>query len=82
MSTFYKIPEELIQSFTKEALKTIAHNGSHNETLAIVTGYWSGNLLIAHDLIFPKQIGCSTSVEDLGKYIYNLLKIVYNFLNV
>ena len=62
----YKIPKDLIDSFIKEALKNKGTNG-HIECLALVAGQWNGNQLIAKDLIFPKQRGTSTSVEDLGK---------------
>ena len=63
----YKIPKDLIDGFIKEALKNTDRNG-HIESLALVAGYWNGNELIAKDLIFPKQRGTSSSVEDLGKY--------------
>ena len=62
----YKIPKDLIDSFIKEALKNKGKNG-HIESLALVVGHWHGNQLIARDLIFPKQRGTSSSVEDLGK---------------
>ena len=64
----YKIPKDLIDSFVKEALKN-KNTNDHIETLALVVGYRSGNQLVAKDLIFPKQKGTSTSVEDLGKYL-------------
>ena len=61
----YIICEEIIKIFCKEALKNKSSNG-HIETLALVTGYWDGTSLIADGLIFPKQSGTSTEVEDLG----------------
>lgn len=64
----YKVPKDLIDDFTKEALKNKDKDG-YVETLALVTGYLSGTQLIAKDLIFPKQKGTSTSVENLGKNI-------------
>ena len=39
---------------------------NHIETLALIAGVWSGRHLIAKDLIFPKQNGSSSDVEDLG----------------
>ena len=63
----YKIPKDLIDSFIKDALKNKGKNG-HIESLALVVGHRNGNQLIAKDLIFPKQRGTSSSVEDLGKY--------------
>ena len=63
----YKVPKDLIDDFTTEALKNKDRHG-HVESLALVAGHWNGNQLIANDLIFPKQRGTSNSVEDLGKY--------------
>ena len=63
----YKIPKEIITNFTKEALKNKDGN-NHVETLALVAGHLIGDQLIAKDLIYPKQKGTSTSVENLGKF--------------
>ena len=62
----YKISKQLIDAFTKEALKNRNKSG-HNETLALIAGVWQEGELIAKDLIFPKQNGTSSDVEDLGK---------------
>ena len=64
----YEIPKELIDYFTKEALKNKDGKG-HVETLALVAGHLNGNQLVAKDLIFPKQNGTSSSVENLGKLL-------------
>ena len=61
----YIISEEILETFCWEALKNKSPSG-HIETLALVTGYWNGTNLIADGLIFPKQSGTSTEVEDLG----------------
>ena len=63
----YKIPRELLDSFITRALVNTDENG-HLETLALVAGHWDGKNLVANDLIFPKQKGTSTEIEDLGKY--------------
>ena len=62
----YKIPNDIIKEFGKLALENKSLNG-HIETLALITGFWSGNDIIAKELIFPKQRGSPIAVEDLGK---------------
>ena len=61
----YKIPYQIIEEFEKVSLLN-KKAGSHIETLALITGVWSGRHFIAKDLIFPKQNGSSSDVEDLG----------------
>ena len=61
----YKIPNKIIEEFAKVALENKCH-GAHIETLALVTGVWCGKVLIAKELIFPRQKGSVTDVEDLG----------------
>ena len=69
----YKIPEKLIYQFASEAKENWSEIEGHCETLAVLTGHWSGNNLIAHDLVFPKQKGSTSDVEDLGKLFINIL---------
>ena len=64
----YIIPNGILEAFGRESLKNKTSNG-HIETLALITGCWNGSTLIARDIIFPKQTGTSTEVEDKGKYI-------------
>ena len=61
----YKIPYQMIEEFGRVSLLN-KKNGSHVETLALIAGFWSGRQLIAKDLIFPKQNGSTSDVEDLG----------------
>ena len=64
----YKIPYQMLQEFGKVALEN-KHIDSHIETLALVTGVWSEKNLIARELIFPKQKGTTSWVEDLGNFL-------------
>ena len=61
----YEIPYQMIEAFGKVALLN-KKDKNHIETLALIAGVWSGRHLIAKDLIFPKQNGSSSDVEDLG----------------
>ena len=72
----YKIPSSIIEKFGKVALENKYLN-RHIETLALITGVWSGNEIIAKDLIFPKQRGSSTDVEDLGKTLQTFKAITH-----
>ena len=65
----FKIPCGFLEYFSSEAMKNQNQNGNWNETLALVTGYWDQNALVAQDLIFPKQRGTLTDVEDLGELL-------------
>ena len=82
----YSVPRDLLEKFALEAQKNKCVNGGgHKETLAFITGHWLQNKLFAKDLIFPKQRGSSTEVEDLGKnyqtMIYkNLSSLPYYFI--
>ena len=68
MEISYSVPRDLLEKFAVEAQQNKCVNGGgHNETLAFITGHWLQNKLFAQDLIFPKQRGSSTEVEDLGK---------------
>ena len=58
-----KIPKVLLDTFVSEGLKR-----ENVEVLAVIYGQKAENGdIVAKTLIFPEQIGCSTSVEDLGK---------------
>ena len=72
MDVKYKISNSLLEKFATEAKQNISQKGDHRETLAFVTGCWEEqeNEIIAKEVIFPKQRGTSTEVEDLGKYIF------------
>ena len=74
----YIISKEILENFCKEALKNKSPSG-HIETLALVTGYWNGINLIADGLIFPKQQGNSTEVEDLGNNSPSSILLHYQF---
>ncbi len=67
----YKIPKGLLEKFATEAKQNRCYKGDHRETLAFVTGCWreQENDIIAKEVIFPKQRGTSSNVEDLGKYL-------------
>ena len=67
----YKIPKGLLEKFATEAKQNRSHKGDHRETLAFVAGCWGEqeNEIIAKEVIFPKQKGTSSNVEDLGKYL-------------
>ena len=68
MEISYSVPRDLLEKFAVEAQQNKCVNGGgHKETLAFITGHWLQNKLFAQDLIFPKQRGSSTEVEDLGK---------------
>jgi hypothetical protein len=71
MDLKFKIPNGLLEKFATEAKQNISHKGNHRETLAFVTGCWGEqeNEIVAKEVIFPKQRGTTTEVEDLGKYI-------------
>ena len=81
----YNVPKDLLEKFALEAQKNKSVNGGgHKETLAFITGHWIQNKLFAQDLIFPKQRGSSTEVEDLGKnyqtMIYKNLSSLFIFI--
>ena len=72
MDVKYRIPNGLLEKFATEAKQNRTDKGDHRETLAFITGCWNEqeNEIIAKEIIFPKQRGTSTEVEDLGKYIF------------
>ena len=85
MEINYSVPRDLLEKFAVEAQQNKCINGGgHNETLAFVTGHWLQNKIVAQDLIFPKQRGSSTEVEDLGKnyqtMIYKNLSSLFIFI--
>ena len=59
-------PCDLIQQFTDVAISDRYQNGKI-ECLAYVAGYKDGNSLIGTHLVFPKQQGSASDVNDLGK---------------
>lgn len=64
-----KVPKVLLDCFVHEGLKT-----EDVEVLAMIYGQKNDDGdIVAKTLIFPQQIGCATSVEDLGemfKYLF------------
>ena len=81
----YIIPEQLFREFRKVSSKNRSPcNGRHVETLAYLIGYQSEGNLIGTDLVFPKQSGTSSHVDDIGKY-FCLIKfldflLLYKFI--
>ena len=58
-------PKDMIERFTDVAVSQAFKSG-RIECLAYLAGYKEGNTLIGTHLIFPRQTGTSTDVEDLG----------------
>ena len=68
----YIIPEELLREFLKVSSNNRSpQDGRHVETLAYLIGYQSDGNLIGTDLVFPKQSGTSSRVDDLGEYMFD-----------
>ena len=66
----YKIPESFIKCFTEYATKNKSPiDQKHIETLAFLVGYKEDNEIIGSDLVFPKQRGGISDVEDHGKFL-------------
>ena len=63
------IPENLIQEFVKVSGKNYSsQDGKHIETLAFLVGYSDEfNNTKATHLIFPRQKGDASKVDDQGK---------------
>ena len=66
----YKIPKQLFTEFLKVAKNNCDHEG-HIETLAFLAGSREGDMLVASHLVFPKQVGTSSKVDDHGKFKYH-----------
>ena len=65
----YIIPGQLLREFRKVSSNNRSpQDGRHVETLAYLIGYQSDGNLIGTDLIFPKQSGTSSHVDDIGRY--------------
>ena len=60
-------PRDMIEEFVKVAISEVYSSGKI-ECLAYVAGYKDKNNLIGTHLIFPRQLGTSWKVEDLGNY--------------
>ena len=60
-------PKDMIHQYTDVAISEIFHKGKI-ECLAYVAGYKQDNTLIGTHLIFPRQVGTASTVEDLGNY--------------
>ena len=61
-----QIPSHLLAYFEAEALKNFDKNGKLVETLAIGIGRSNDDAIYMQELIFPNQVGTTTSVEDTG----------------
>ena len=76
----YIIGEDLLTQFMKVAVKnTSIQDGQHLETLAFLLGYSENDNLIATDLIFPKQHGQASKVDDEGILILHFKKCFIAF---
>ena len=60
-------PKDMINQYTDVAISEMFHKGKI-ECLAYIAGYKKDNNLIGTHLIFPRQVGTASTVEDLGKY--------------
>ena len=67
MSISYQIPSNIINFFTEEALKNIGQNGKHLETLALLVGRRDNGVIVTEELVFPRQTGYESTVNDGGK---------------
>ena len=59
-----------MREFRKVSSNNRSQDGRHVETLAYLIGYQSDGNLIGTDLVFPKQSGTSSHVDDIGKYFF------------
>ena len=66
MMNHIKIPESIVSEFVEVSSKNFSRDSGHIETLAFLVGYKNDNDVIATELIFPKQLGTPTKVDDLG----------------
>lgn len=71
-------PLFLLNYFSTEALKN--YKDGHVETLAIVLGEKSNNLIEIQELVFPEQRGQQNSVQDAGNIIYK--NILFNIKSI
>ena len=62
----YKVHTQLLYNFLIEALKNKSLDGNL-ETLAYITGHIQNGVIVSHDLVYPKQRGSVSNVDDLGK---------------
>ena len=68
-------PRDMIQQFTEVAISDRFQNGKI-ECLAYIAGYKDGNSLVGTHLIFPRQQGTASDVNDLGKMIFSDQNII------
>ena len=62
----YLISENVIREFL-DVCKRNSINGPL-ETLAFLLGYKIGNELVSTELVFPRQVGTQSKVEDKGTF--------------
>ena len=64
-------PKDLINQYTDVAISDVFHQGKI-ECVAYIAGFKQGNTLVGTHLIFPRQVGTASKVDDLGMYLYSL----------
>ena len=68
----------MIQQFTDIAISDPYKNG-RIECLAYIAGFKDGNSLIGTHLVFPRQQGTASDVNDLGKIEIILYKNIITY---
>ena len=72
----YEIPAILIEEFLKVSSNNISSKDNlHVETLAFLIGTSNEETATATHLIFPRQNGGASHVNDEGKYDFGIVKI-------
>ena len=61
----YSLPQDLITQFAEVAASNIKGR-NHVETLAYLVGYEDNDTLYGTHLVFPKQKGTASKVDDEG----------------
>ena len=70
------IPKTALETFISVSSKNFAQNSDlHIETLAFIIGYQDGERIVPTEILFPKQDGTQSKVDDNGK-IFSVLIIV------
>ena len=64
----YQIDYGILQKFAEEALKNKLRDGTHIETLGIISGKRDNDVLVSTRLTIPKQVGTDSTVSDEGKF--------------
>ena len=77
-SISYHIPSNVINLFVQEALKNVGANGKHLETLALLIGRKENNRIIAEEIIFPRQTGHDSNVDDNGELTIFVIMLLFH----